>query len=185
MGFDIIYADPPWQYQQKRLSGVAEKHYQTLTDSDIYQLPVNALANKNCILFLWATYPKLKEALAAIEQWGFAYKTVGFVWLKQNRKTPGWFFGLGFWTRGNSEACLIAIKGHPKRISANISQVVVSPIERHSQKPAIVRGKIVELMGDIPRVELFAREQAPGWVCLGNEIDGLDIRESIRQAIGR
>ncbi len=180
MKFNILYVDPPWQYEQKRLSGAAEKHYLTLSDEELYHLKVNDIAAKDCILFLWVTYPKLKEALKAIENWGFYYKTVGFVWLKQNRKSPTWFFGLGFWTRGNTEVCLIAVKGKPKRISAKVSQLIINPVEEHSKKPDIVREKIVELAGDLPRAELFARNESPGWVCVGNEIDGMDIRDSLR-----
>ena len=82
-----------------------------MSDEEIYSLPVNTIADDDCVLFLWATFPKLKEALQVIEAWGFQYRTIGFVWLKQNRKSPGWFFGLGFWTRGNAEICLLAVKG--------------------------------------------------------------------------
>lgn len=180
MKFNVIYCDPPWQYEQKSLSGAAEHHYSTLSDEELYKIPVGDIAADDCILFLWVTYPKLKEALTAIERWGFQYKTIGFVWLKQNRKSLTWFFGLGFWTRGNTEICLIAVKGKPKRASLKVSQLIVSPLERHSKKPDMVREKIVELMGDVPRVELFARQNYDGWVCLGDEIDGLDIREAIQ-----
>ena len=109
---------------------------------------------------MWATYPKMQEALDLIEAWGFKYKSIAFQWIKQNRSGNGYFFGLGRWTRGNTEPCLIAIKGKPKRISAGVGQLVFSPLRRHSQKPAEVREKIVELMGDLPRIELFAREVA-------------------------
>lgn len=180
MKFNILYVDPPWQYEQKSLSGAAEKHYQTLADEELYHLQVNDIAAEDCILFLWITYPKLKEALKVIESWGFCYKTVGFVWLKQNKKSPTWFFGMGFWTRSNTEICLIALKGKPRRISAKVSQLIISPVEEHSKKPDIVREKIVELAGDLPRAELFARNEYPGWVCVGNEIDGMDIRDSLR-----
>lgn len=179
MRFNILYVDPPWQYEQNRLSGVAENHYRTLTDEEIYRLPVGDIAADNCILFLWVTGPKLPEALTAIRSWGFDYRTVGFVWAKQNRKSPTWFFGLGFWTRGSTEACLLAVKGKPRRISASVSQLVVSPLEEHSKKPDIVRDRIVELIGDLPRAELFARRKYPGWICVGDEVDGLDIRDSI------
>ena len=100
---------------------------------------------------MWATYPKMQEALDLIEAWGFKYKSIAFQWIKQNRSGNGYFFGLGRWTRGNTEPCLIAIKGKPKRISAGVGQLVFSPLRRHSQKPAEVRDKIVELMGDLPR----------------------------------
>ena len=109
--YKIIYADPPWRYDQKRLQGVAEKHYATMNINDICALPVADLADKDCVLFLWATFPMLPEALKLIQAWGFEYKTVAFVWLKQNKKTPSWFYGLGFWTRGNAEVCLLAKKG--------------------------------------------------------------------------
>ena len=114
---------------------------------------------------MWATYPKMQEALDLIEAWGFKYKSIAFQWIKQNRSGNGYFFGLGRWTRGNTEPCLIAIKGKPKRISAGVGQLVFSPLRRHSQKPAEVRDKIVELMGDLPRIELFAREAARDGTC--------------------
>lgn len=168
--YGIIYADPPWSYQQKRLQGAAEHHYKTMTIESICQLPISKIAAKDSVLFLWATFPLLPEALHVIHAWGFQYKTVAFVWLKQNKKTPSWFYGLGFWTRGNAEICLLAVKGHPKRKAANIHQFIISPIEEHSKKPDIVREKIISLMDDLPRIELFARQQTPGWDVWGNEV---------------
>ena len=123
----------------------------------------------------WATFPQLKEALQLIKAWGFIYKSVAFVWLKQNRKSPTWFYGLGFWTRGNAEICLLATKGHPKRQSNKVHQFIISPVEQHSKKPDITREKILALMGDLPRIELFARQHTPGWDVWGNEIKS-DIR---------
>lgn len=123
-------------------------------------------------------YPKMQEALDLIEAWGFKYKSIAFQWIKQNRSGNGYFFGLGRWTRGNTEPCLIAIKGKPKRISAGVGQLVFSPLRRHSQKPAEVRDKIVELMGDLPRIELFAREAAPGWDVWGNEAPTPEVKDA-------
>lgn len=143
----MIYADPPWRYDDKRCSGNAADHYDTMTLSEICALPVADLAADDCILFLWATYPMLKEALQVIEAWGFKYKTIGFQWIKQNKSGNGYFFGLGRWTRGNTEPCLIATKGKPHRISASVGQLVFSPLREHSQKPDVVREKIVELTG--------------------------------------
>ena len=100
----------------------------------------------------------------------FTYKSVAFVWLKKNKKADSWFYGLGFWTRGNAEICLLATKGHPKRQAANIHQFIISPIEAHSKKPDEARVKIISLMGDLPRVELFARQTPPGWAVWGNEV---------------
>lgn len=160
--YSIIYADPPWSYSDSGCSGAAAAQYATMSINELKQLPVNpaggGIAADDCVLFMWATYPKMQEALDLIEAWGFKYKSIAFQWIKQNRSGNGYFFGLGRWTRGNTEPCLIAIKGKPKRISAGVGQLVFSPLRRHSQKPAEVRDKIVELMGDLPRIELFARE---------------------------
>ncbi len=169
--YDIIYCDPPWKYEQKRLQGAAEKHYRTMDIQDICSLPVNDIACENCILFIWATFPMLPEALRVITAWGFTFKTVGFVWLKKNKRADSYFYGLGFWTRGNAEICLIATKGKPRRRNNGISQLIISPIEAHSKKPDIVRDKIVDLIGDLPRVELFARNYTEGWDVWGNEIN--------------
>lgn len=117
---------------------------------------------------MWATFPMLREALDVIEAWGFSYKTVAFNWVKQNRNGTGIFMGLGNWTRSNSEICLLATKGKPKRISGSVRSIVLSPLQQHSRKPAEIRNRIVELMGDLPRIELFAREAAPGWDVWGN-----------------
>lgn len=129
------------------------------------------LADSDSALLLWVTYPQLQEAFKLIRAWGFSYKTVAFVWIKQNRSGHGYFMGLGFWTRGNSEICLLATKGHPKRISKKVHQLVFSPLQEHSKKPDIVRKKIVELFGDLPRIELFARKKEKGWDVWGNEVE--------------
>jgi site-specific DNA-methyltransferase (adenine-specific) len=167
--YSIIYADPPWSYNDKKCNGACELHYQTMKIDDICALPVERIAEKDCVLFLWATYPMMREALRLIEAWGFEYKTIGFQWIKQNRSGKGWFFGLGRWTRGNTEPCFIATRGKPKRVSASVSQLIEWPLGRHSAKPPIVRKKIMELMGGGEAIELFARQSAPGWDCWGNE----------------
>ena len=123
----MIYADPPWRYTQKGLQGAAEKHYPTMGIDEICALPVADLAAPNSVLFLWATFPQLPEALRLINAWGFTYKSVAFVWLKKNRKSESWFYGLGFWTRGNAEVCLLATRGHPKRQAANVHQFIIAP----------------------------------------------------------
>ena len=169
--YNIIYADPPWQYQKNKGQGVAENHYPTMSVDDICALPISKLAANDSVLFLWATFPQLPEALRVIEAWGFNYKSVAFVWLKRNRKSLSWFYGLGYWTRGNAEICLLATRGHPKRQSASVHQFIISPVEAHSKKPDITREKIIELMGDLPKVELFARTATPGWQIWGNEVE--------------
>lgn len=169
--YNIIYADPPWKYEQKTLHGAAENHYSTMSLKNICQLKINEISSSDCILFLWSTFPQLECAFRVINSWGFKYKTVAFVWVKQNKKSKTLFFGLGFWTRGNAEICLLATKGKPKRKSNKISQLIITPIEEHSKKPDIVRDKIIELVGDLPRIELFARQKTKGWDVWGNEIE--------------
>ena len=182
--YNIIYADPPWQYARSKVQGAAEKHYRTMSVDDICQLPIAEICGKDCILFMWATFPQLKEALQVIKAWGFNYKSVAFVWLKQNKSGIGWFYGLGFWTRGNAEICLLATKGQPKRKSAKVHQFIISPLRGHSQKTNEARDKIVELVGDLPRVELFAREKADGWDTWGNEVECDIVLEGYRPTTG-
>ena len=158
--YSIIYADPPWAYRTYSKKGQgrsAESHYPTMCIEDIKALPVGELAAKDCALFLWITFPCLCEALEVLTAWGFSYKTVAFVWVKQNRRNDDLFTGMGYWTRANAEICILATKGHPKRVDAGVRQVILSHIEEHSKKPDEARERIVRLMGDLPRVELFAR----------------------------
>ena len=172
--YSIIYADPPWQYKVYSKKGAgrsAESHYPTMSIEDIRALPVSELADRDCALFLWITFPMLLDALSVIKAWGFTYKTVAFAWVKQNKKANTLFWGMGYWTRANVELCILATKGRPRRKSAGVHQVVLAPVEEHSKKPDIVRDKIVTLMGDLPRIELFARQTPPGWDVWGNEVD--------------
>lgn len=184
--YKIIYADPPWQYRvysKKGQGRSAENHYHTMNIKDIMALPVDKIADKDCILFLWITFPCLKEGIEVMERWGFKYKTCGFNWVKRNKKKNTYFMGLGFWTRSNSEVCLIGTKGQPKRVSKSVSQICDARIMEHSRKPAEIRERIVELCGELPRIELFARDKVKGWDSLGDEIDGKDIREALREVI--
>lgn len=170
--YNIIYADPPWSYKDKALAGQrgACCKYPVMTQADIIRLPVQSITAKNAILFLWVTMPKLNEVWDVIAGWGFTYKTAAFVWVKHYAKSGKIFWGMGRWTRANAEICLLATKGKPKRISAGVNQIIMEPFIKHSRKPGIVRDKIIELCGDLPRVELFAREKTPGWDVWGNEI---------------
>lgn len=166
--YNIIYADPPWRYQDK-CRGNAEDHYKTMSLEEIKNLPIEKIASKDCVLFLWATYPMLGEALEVIKAWGFTYKSIAFQWVKLTKNNK-YFFGLGRWTRGNTEPCLLAVRGKPKRIDNSVFQLVLSQIRKHSQKPDRVRYLIVKLMGDLPRIELFARQKFNGWDIWGNEL---------------
>jgi N6-adenosine-specific RNA methylase IME4 len=174
MKYSIIYADPPWQYKTWSAKGTgrsAEQHYPVMTLDDIKQLPIQRLAADDCVLFMWSTYPTLPEALEVLKAWGFTYKTVAFTWVKRNKKSPSWFWGLGHWTRANGEICLLATKGNPQRISKAVHSVIDSPIREHSRKPDEARERIVKLCGDLSRIELFARQKSPGWDVWGNEVD--------------
>lgn len=170
--YTVIYADPPWHYRvwsKKGAGRSAKSHYSTMPLEEIKALPVHLLAAKDCALFLWVTFPLLQEAWPLMDAWGFCYKSVAFVWVKLNRKAPTLFTGMGYWTRANAEICLLATRGHPKRHNAGVHQVILSHIEEHSKKPEEARSRIVRLMGDVSRIELFARSRAPGWDVWGNE----------------
>jgi len=170
--YQIIYADPPWEYRDKALSGNrgACCKYQTQNQEWLKNMPLQNIADSNCVLFLWVTMPKLDECWDLIKEWGFKYKTCAFTWIKRNKKSTSWFWGMGRWTRANAELCLLATKGKPQRISASVHSIIDTPIENHSKKPNIVRDRIVELCGDLPRIELFARQKTDGWDVWGNEI---------------
>lgn len=177
--YKIILADCPWDYETKNSPAYGGAVYKTMTVEELNTLPIHLISDKDCVLFCWATFPKLKEALEVITSWGFRYRTGAFVWIKLNRKAGTPRVGLGYWTKQNAECCLLATKGNPKCIARNIRQIVEAPITIHSAKPPEVRDRIVQLIGDVPRIELFARERVTGWDSLGNEVDGLDIRQSL------
>jgi len=176
--YQIILADPPWAFrnysdkwhEQHPESKWVGKQYGLMSLADVCALPVESIAADDAVLFLWVTFPHLPDGLEVIRAWGFQFKTVGFSWLKTNAKSGSPFMGMGFWTRANQEICLLATRGKPKRVSKSVKQVIISPIGRHSEKPAEVRDRIVELMGDVPRIELFARKHADGWDSWGDEI---------------
>lgn len=173
--FNVIYADPPWNFETYSDNGKgrsAEQHYSTMTAADICALPVSDLAAKDAVLMLWATFPRLPDAFEVITAWGFTYKTVGFTWVKQNRRGFGFFTGMGYHTRSNAEICLLASRGRGlSRVDSTVLQLVVEPVREHSRKPAVVRRRIERLYGDVPRIELFARQQPDGWAAWGNQVE--------------
>lgn len=183
-GFPVVYADPAWRYSNAGGNGAAENHYPTLSVEEIAALPVASIAARDSVLFLWATNPLLPEALTVMKAWGFEFKTVAFEWVKFYEKSGKPFFGMGQWTRGNVEACLLGVRGKPKAQARDVSQLIIeeheiltAPVNRHSEKPAAAREKIERLTGAALKVELFARQRAPGWDCWGNEVDStIDLR---------
>lgn len=178
--FKVLYADPPWSYNDKKPRGGAEHHYRTMNTGELAALSVNGrhvsdLASPDCALFLWATWPLLPDAISVIEGWGFEYKTCAFTWVKTT-KTGDPFFGLGRYTRGNTEVCLLGTRGKVARASASVRQVMIDEQTvfaqrgRHSAKPPEIRDRIVQLLGDVPRIELFARERVQGWEAWGDQL---------------
>ncbi len=170
--YSIIYADPPWMYRDKASAGKrgACFKYPVMGIDAIKNLPVKNIVLPDSLLFLWITMPFLREGLEVISSWDFVYKTCAFTWIKSNPKSGGFFMGMGNWTRSNSELCLLGVRGSPKRANASVRSVVYSPIEAHSKKPDEVRDRIVTLCGDLPRIELFARQKVDGWDSWGFDV---------------
>jgi N6-adenosine-specific RNA methylase IME4 len=186
--FGAILADPPWQFQAwagARLNGdrrpvhtqATKPHYQTMTMADIEAMSVAELAADDCVLFLWICWPVLQHSLRVIESWGFTYKTCGFCWVKANAKQVDMFrddieprMNLGYWTRSNSEVCLLATKGKPKRRDGGVRQAIIEPQREHSRKPDGIHERIEHLVAG-PYLELFARQQRPNWTTWGNQTD--------------
>ncbi len=184
--YNIILADPPWSYRDKAHVGKrgAEYKYSCMTMEEIKSLPVSHISADNAALFLWCTGPQLPVGLEVLSAWGFKFKNVAFTWVKRNKKSPSWFWGMGHYTRSNAEFCLLGIKGRMKRISASVHSVIDTPIEGHSKKPSVVRDKIVELFGDVSRIELFARQNTTGWDATGLDYDKNYIANYLRGYYG-
>jgi len=160
--YKIIYADPPWKYNfSKDNSDKIENHYPTMELEDIKRLEVPS--DEDCVLFLWATAPKLKEALEVMKSWGFEYKTCA-VWDKQ-------WIGMGYWFRGNHELLLVGTKGQfsPPNQKELVDSVFRIKRKEHSRKPAQIRTLIAKWFPDMEKIELFARERIEGWDVWGNE----------------
>lgn len=177
--FGAIYADPPWHFDvwAEGSARNASSKYPTMRMAEIAALPVGDWAAEDCALFIWVTWPKLIESLKIIEAWGFTYKTCGFCWIKADarqremfRDDVDPFVGMGYWTRANSEACLLATRGKPKRLNMDVRQGVIEPRREHSRKPDCIPQRIERLV-DGPYLELFARTQRQGWTAWGNQTD--------------
>lgn len=178
--FKAILADPPWRFEAwsgKGAARSADQHYDTMTIADMCALPVAGLAADDCVLFVWSCWPLLRESFQLIEAWGFQYKTCGFDWMKADDRQADFLsdsvpvqVGMGYWTRANSEPCLLATRGKPKRIHADVRMGIIEPRREHSRKPDCVHERIQRLVAG-PYLELFGRQQRPGWTVWGNETD--------------
>ncbi|ANI90111.1 hypothetical protein A9P82_12950 [Arachidicoccus ginsenosidimutans] len=179
--YNIIYADPPWKFKffaDGFPNRTAESHYRVQSLEDLKQMDIPSIMAKDAVLFMWATFPLLPDALDLGRAWGFNFRTVAFTWVKLYKHNYKPFIGMGYYTRANAEIVLLFIRGKPlKRQSNKVEQVLISKIGQHSQKPHEIRERIVQLYGDLPRVELFARsrlgffpdEEYKGWDVFGDE----------------
>lgn len=173
--YKTILADPPWDYNNSGCRGAAKNIYPTMKDTEIYNLPIPQIADKDCVLLLWATWPKLTEAMQVINAWGFEYKTA-FPWVKVTDCSKNFWgdweikvpYGIGFWIRGVSEPLLISTKGNIKPPDVGFVGLL-SPNLSHSKKPIDVYHYAEFLPA--PRVELFARRKRNGWDVWGNEVE--------------
>jgi len=169
--YQIIYADPPWEYEFSHTRSREIKDYNVCDLKTICDFPIKNIADKNSILIIWVNFPKLDWAFKVIEAWGFKYTTMLFTWIKTNGSKYSLFWGMGYYTRSNPELCLIAKKGNGLQAKKHdIHSVVFSSIKEHSRKPDEIRKTIVDLFGDVPRIELFARNRFDGWDCWGDQL---------------
>lgn len=173
--FKVIYLDPPYKYRDKGNAGErgASHKYKTLSLTELILLPVERICTRNCAIFMWVTFPMLMDGYALLKAWGFQKTNVAFVWVKLSKRGT-YKMGLGHMTRSNAELVLIAVKGHPKRKSKGVNQIVATVPEEHSRKPEEVRKRIETLMGKVSRIELFARRTKKlntirGWTRWGLE----------------
>jgi N6-adenosine-specific RNA methylase IME4 len=180
--FDVILADPPWSYyswdENTGPNGrTAAKHYSVMSVEEIAALPVDDLVADNCALFLWAVWPDIFRARDVIRAWGFTYRTIAWVWAKLNPSSVGFHYGLGYYTRANTEPCLLAVRGSMPPAVKDVQALIVSPVREHSRKPDEQYGKIERLYPNTRRIELFARYERPGWYVWGNEVEsGIELR---------
>jgi N6-adenosine-specific RNA methylase IME4 len=171
MKYGALLADPPWSFSVRSEKGMGRSpKYRVLPIETLAELPIPELAAKDSVLFLWTTDPLLPRALELVEAWGFTYKTVAFTWAKLNPSGEGFHIGCGYWTRANAEMCLLATRGSPRRLNADVRRLIVAPRREHSRKPDEARKGIERLVAG-PYLEIFARESTPGWDVMGDQLE--------------
>lgn len=169
--YGVILADPPWNHDAWERGGTRHpsRHYGVLNADEMAKWPLAEFASEACALFCWACYPLLYQGMVAVEAWGFQFRTVAFTWVKINPQAGSLAWGCGAWTRANPEPCLLATRGAPKRLHADVHSVIIAPRREHSRKPDEVYERIERLVPG-PYLELFARQERPGWDSFGNEV---------------
>ena len=179
--YQIIYADPPWNFGNRMYSSNKNDHHRAITRAypviktiDICDLPVSKITADNAVCFMWVADAFMPDALQVMNAWGFKYKTVAFIWQKKEKSGVQTCY-MGQWTMKNCEQILLGTKGSMTQFlqSRKVRQLQESARERtiHSYKPPLFRKLITEMFGNLPRLELFARQKVEGWDCWGNEVD--------------
>jgi site-specific DNA-methyltransferase (adenine-specific) len=191
--YSAILCDLPWEYRRDNTPINGGVPYKSISKEELGKLPVHDITATDCSLFMWTTWPKLEEALFVIEKWGFTYITNAFVWVKLNPNgeliqqgkdillKKGFHSGMGSWTNSNTEFVLFAKKGSPRRMKMDVKQIICAPRGEHSAKPQEIHDRIVELIGNIPRLEICARKKVAGWDQIGFDIDGIDLKKRLKQ----
>ena len=177
--YNIIYADPPWRfgskqlqkYNNKRFDSLESREYETMSHDELLSMNVKSIIENDSTCFMWTTDAHLKEAIEIMESWGFKYKTIAFIWVKKY-ESGSLVYTLAPWTLKSCEICILGIKGIMGKYKKanNVKQLVEAVRTKHSKKPNEVRKRRVALFGDIPRIELFAREKVEGWDSWGLEV---------------
>jgi N6-adenosine-specific RNA methylase IME4 len=179
--YTVLLVDPPWQYRDKAAAGErgAAFKYPTMSLDALKDLKVAQISDDNAALFMWTTGPQMPDSIELLRTWDFVYKTIAFTWVKTNKKnTRSLFWGMGNYSRSNPEYVLLGIrKKGPERVCASVHSVIITPIGEHSQKPTEIHRRIEGLFGDVPRIELFAREARAGWDVWGVLAEGGTIDE--------
>lgn len=180
--FDLLYLDPPWafrnwstdqlvKYDLKWARANGRSPYPVMKQTDLFKIPIGELGNKDSVMLMWTTHPKLQDGLDLMKQYGYEFKTVAFCWVKLNPSGVGWHFGLGYHTRQNPELCLLGTRGKGlKRIDNSVPNLIIWPRGAHSAKPPVTRDRIIRLYGNVTRCELFARSEPNGFLAWGNEV---------------
>jgi len=169
--YKAMLVDPPWAFRTWSAKGTgrsAISHYDTMSVDELAVLPVAELAASDCALFLWAYAPLLDRAFDLMAAWGFTFKTRVFSWVKTTKSGQGFPFGLGYYTRPNSEIVLLGTRSKPKVLSHSVPELIIAPRREHSRKPDETRERIEQLVAG-PYLELFARDSRPGWDAWGIE----------------
>jgi len=182
--YKLIYCDPPWQFSNKKTGGSmksgADAQYPTMTIDDLKRMDIQSIADKDCLLVMWWVGSMPQEAIDLVHAWGFTIKNMnGFVWNKLTKHEKP-FFGMGFYTRAGSEGCIVATRGKPKIVNHGVravsclemdNHIYSRSVGKHSAKPGVFRKKAMQLVGNVPRLEMFARAEVAGWDVFGNEVD--------------